>query len=160
VKLTKASKKVLKRTKGRGRPKKSQVPPKKRRKSVSETSEDATDFEGEGDEEVDGDEEYEVDRIVEVRTKKDGTREFLVKWKRWSSKYDTWEPEANLSCPDLIEKFMEKVENAKNSTTKELRTERKHTERFTLNTTEYGRRLSRRGSNKQRVKYYDAEESE
>lgn len=92
-----------------------------------------------------------------MRAKRDGTREFLVHWKRWSSNYDTWEPEEHLSCPDLIEKFMQRIEKAKNSNVKELRTERKHTERFTLNTCDSGRRLSKRNNNKQRVKYYDAE---
>lgn len=131
-------------------------PAKKRRGSVSdeETEEENDDYEGDGDGD---DDEYEVEKIVEVRIKKDGSREFLVHWKRWSSNHDTWEPEENLSCPELIEKFMQKVENAKNSNVKELRTERKHTERFTLNTHDSGRRLSKRHNAKQRVKYYDAE---
>lgn len=109
------------------------------------------------DKSEDGDDEYEVDRIQEVRKKRDGTREFLVKWKKWSHDYDTWEPEANLSCPDLITKFMQQVESAKNVDLHELRIGRKHTERFTLNTRDSGRRLSKRNNNKQRVKYYDAE---
>lgn len=87
-------------------------------------------------------------------------REFLVHWKRWSSDYDTWEPEKNLSCPDLIEKFMKKVEDAKNSNLKELRTNRKHTQRFTLNTHDSGRRLSRRNNKRQRVTYFDADRSD
>lgn len=29
-------------------------------------------------------EEYEVNKILQVKVKKDGTREFLVHWKRWS----------------------------------------------------------------------------
>lgn len=160
-KLPKGRPKAKAKAKGKRRgPKPGQKAAKKRRSSVSETSEEESDFEGEGDGEVDGEEEYEVDKIVEVRVKKDGTRDFMVHWKRWSSKYDSWEPEANLSCPDLIEKFMERVEKAKNSNTKELRENRKHTDRFTLNTTENGRRLSRRNNNKQRVAYFDAEESE
>lgn len=92
-----------------------------------------------------------------MRLKKNGTREFRVHWKRWSPQYDTWEPEENLNCQDVIAKFMEKVEEAKNSNVKELRVDRKHTERFTLNTRDSGRRLSRRHNNKQRVKYFDAD---
>lgn len=62
-----------------------------------------------------------------VRIEK-GEREFLVHWRGirqsdlyflfffskislslgYSSKNDTWEPENNLSCPDLIKKFMAK----------------------------------------------------
>lgn len=95
-----------------------------------------------------------------MRNKRDGTREYLVHWKRWSSNYDTWEPEEHLSCPEVIAKFMERLEKAKSSNIKELRTERKHTERFTLNTRDSGRRLSKRNNNKQRVQYCDAEGDE
>lgn len=101
-----------------------------------------------------------MDKIVDVRNKKDGTREFRVHWKRWSSNYDTWEPEENLSCAELIEKFLNKVEDAKNSSVKELRVERKHTERFTLNTHDAGRRLSKRNNQKQRVRYDGADSDE
>lgn len=104
--------------------------------------------------------EYEVDKIVEMRLKKDGTREFLVHWKRWSSDHDTWEPEEHLNCQDLIDKFTQRVEEAKNSNVKELRQSRKHTDRFTLNTHDSGRRLSRRNKQKQRVAYFDAEGDE
>lgn len=102
-------------------------------------------------------EEYEVNKILQVKVKKDGTREFLVHWKRWSSDYDTWEPEANLSCPDIIEKFMQRVEKDKEAGVKELRMNPRHIDRFTLHTRDGGRRLSKRGDNKQRVKYYDAD---
>ncbi len=101
------------------------------------------------------DEEYEVDKIVQMRLKKDGSREFFVHWKNWSKDYDTWEPEANLSCPDLIQKFMKEFNENKNTFAKELRMNRKHTQRFTLNTHEHGRRLSKRKSQSQRVTYYD-----
>lgn len=142
-----------------GRPRGVKKAPKKQgRSSVSD--EESADWEGDGglsDRPSDDDEEYEVDKILELRKRRDGSREFLVHWKRWSSAYDTWEPEANLSCPELIEAFLQRVENAKNSNVKELRTDRKHTERFTLNTNDTGRRLSRRHNAKQRVKYYDAE---
>jgi len=51
---------------------------------------------------------------MEVHFKKNGSREFLIHWKGFSHKDDTWEPEKNLSCPDLIEKFMAKVDKASN----------------------------------------------
>ena len=130
---------------------------KKRKNSAEEDSGDESDDvpydEG-------SDAEYEVERIVEMRTKKDGTREFLVHWKRWSSDHDTWEPEEHLNCADLIEKFTQRVEEAKNSTVKELRQVRKHTDRFTLSTNDSGRRLSKRNRQKQRVAYFDAEGDE
>lgn len=89
--------------------------------------------------------------------KRNGTREFLVQWKHWSSEYNTWEPEANLNCPELIEKFMKNYEHVDQ---KELRVGRKHTERFTLSTRDSGRRLSKRNTQTQRVKYYDADDDE
>lgn len=137
--------------KGRGRPSVS-----KRKSSVSSSDNDDNDVPyDEGSEE-----EYEVDRIVEMRKKKDGSREFLVHWKRWSSDYDTWEPEENLSCPEIIEKFMKRLEELKNTDAKDLRTFRKHTDRFTLLTHEKGRRLSRRNNAKQRVTYFGEEKSD
>jgi hypothetical protein len=132
---------------------------KKRRSSISEE-------ESEGDDDVpfadesNSDEEYEVDKIVQMRYKRDGGREFLVHWKRWSKDYDTWEPEENLSCPDLIEKFMKTVNDNKNLNSKELRVNRKHTDRLTLQTHDSGRRLSRRNRQKIRVTYYDENNDE
>ncbi|CAG9809670.1 unnamed protein product [Chironomus riparius] len=134
--------------------------PKATKKRGGSVSDSDGDDEDEPPYDEGSEEEYEVERIVEMRMKKDGSREFLVHWKRWSTDYDTWEPEKNLSCPDLIEKFMKKVEEAKNSNLKELRTNRKHTQRFTLNTNDSGRRLSRRNNKRQRVTYFDAERSE
>ncbi|KAG8233828.1 hypothetical protein J437_LFUL008050 [Ladona fulva] len=54
-----------------------------------------------------------VEKVVEVRFKKGGKREFLIRWKGFSSSDDTWEPEENLNCPDLIEKFLQKLEKGR-----------------------------------------------
>ncbi|XP_046663187.1 probable chromo domain-containing protein LHP1 [Homalodisca vitripennis] len=64
---------------------------------------------------------YEVNKIKDVHFRMNGTREFLVSWKGYKSNDDTWEPEAHLNCKDLIEKFMEKVQKAKEISPKELR---------------------------------------
>uniref|UniRef100_A0A1Q3F2Z6 Putative non-transporter abc protein n=1 Tax=Culex tarsalis TaxID=7177 RepID=A0A1Q3F2Z6_CULTA len=114
----------------------------------------------EEDEEEDDDEEetvaeYEVERIIDVHFKRNGAREYLVRWKGFGAKDDTWEPADNLSCPDLIEKFNEKLDKTKSTGAKELRVNRKHTERLTL--VERGRKTSRRNANKGRVSYYDGE---
>lgn len=33
-------------------------------------------------------------------------KEFLIRWKGYSPKFDTWEPESNLSCNNLIQKYI------------------------------------------------------
>lgn len=53
-------------------------------------------------------ERYEVKDILKVRYRKNGLREFLIRWKNYSPNSDTWEPESNLSCPDLLEQFSKK----------------------------------------------------
>ncbi|XP_076248447.1 uncharacterized protein LOC143188205 isoform X2 [Calliopsis andreniformis] len=74
--------------------------------------------------------EFEVEKIIEVHFKKNKTREFLIRWKGFTSADDTWEPEENLNCPELIEKFMQKVEKAKTTDARELRANRPHTKRW------------------------------
>lgn len=91
-----------------------------------------------------------MEKIIDVFFKKDKSREFLVRWKGYRSEYDSWEPEEHLNCPDLIDKYMAKVEQAKQISEKELRPIRKHTERFTLRTQASDRRMSRRHEGKQR----------
>lgn len=106
----------------------------------------------------DENEDFEVDKILEVHHRRDGKREFLVSWKGYSSKDNSWEPEENMNCKDLIEKFMAKVEVAKSFDDKDLRLNRKRVQRLTYNTPETKRRLSKRMSGKERVQYHDADE--
>ncbi|XP_075979187.1 chromobox protein homolog 3-like [Anticarsia gemmatalis] len=101
--------------------------------------------------------EYEVDRILEVRVKKNGKREFFIHWKGWSSKFDSWEPESNLSCPELIKKFMDKVSKARSVDARNLRVAPVTTNRYTLQDPSSGRRLSKRRGQRQRVRYDNAE---
>ncbi|XP_015589194.1 chromatin-associated protein swi6 [Cephus cinctus] len=102
--------------------------------------------------------EFEVEKIIDVYFKKNKTREFLIRWKGFSSGDDSWEPEENLNCPELIAKFMDKVEKAKIADQRELRTNPAHTKRYTLTTPECGRRLSRRNMDKQRTTYHQCDE--
>lgn len=80
---------------------------KRGRKSKQEKSKKSKKTEESDDEEVE--KEYEVEKIIEVHHKKSGDREFLVRWKGYSKKDDTWEPEKNLNCQDLIDAFLKKV---------------------------------------------------
>lgn len=50
--------------------------------------------------------EYEVEELLEHRGRKPN-RQFLVRWKHFSPKHDTWENEKNLkSCPDILRKYL------------------------------------------------------
>ena len=111
-----------------------------------------------GKNDKDDQKEFEVEKIIEVQYKKNKTREFLIRWKGFTSADDTWEPEENLNCPELIAKFMQKVEKARTMEARELRANRPHTKRYTLTTHEHGRRLSRRNMDKQRATYHECDE--
>ncbi|KAK5873872.1 hypothetical protein PBY51_018874 [Eleginops maclovinus] len=49
---------------------------------------------------------YEVERIVDKRRNKKGKWEYLIRWKGYGSKEDTWEPEHHLMhCEEFIDQF-------------------------------------------------------
>lgn len=73
---------------------------------------------------------YEVQRILEVKFKKGEAREFLIRWKGHGEDMDSWEPEDNLDCKDLIGKFMQKWEARVNANEKHLRLAPKKVERL------------------------------
>ena len=74
---------------------------------------------------------YEVSRILEVKfMKSSGTREFLIRWKGHGSEDDSWEPEENIDCPNLIASFMAKFEKRLEVSEKSLRENRKVVERL------------------------------
>jgi len=62
-------------------------------------------------------EEYSVEKILDKRMK-GGKVEYLIKWEGYPDSENTWEPQENLDCPEIINAFEAKAKGKKEETKK------------------------------------------
>ena len=53
---------------------------------------------------IDGEPEWEVEQILDMRTRRSG-KQYLIRWKGYSSAHDSWEPWENINAPLLMVEF-------------------------------------------------------
>lgn len=79
-----------------------------RRSTTMNITPKKTTFESEKEKENDSDSQvYEVEYLIDHRGRKP-KREFLVRWRGFSERYDTWESEINLSCPKILKEYLKR----------------------------------------------------
>ncbi|XP_013394122.1 histone-lysine N-methyltransferase SUV39H1-A [Lingula anatina] len=61
-----------------------------------------------GEIEWNSDDDFEVETILD-HAEEDGVTYYFIKWRGWPLSYNTWEPEENLNCPEILEAYKENL---------------------------------------------------
>ena len=67
---------------------------------------------------VDGEAEFEVEQVLlhrDVKIGKRSRREYLIKWLGFHHEHNSWEPESNLHCNELVEAYWKATRFAQNA---------------------------------------------
>lgn len=67
---------------------------------------------------------FQVEKIVDEKVV-NGVRQYLIRWKGYDAKDDTWEPEDTLNCPDLIKKFKKSSKREKSDKNEKEKSKKK-----------------------------------
>ena len=70
----------------------------------------------------DDEELFIVEKILGHRHGSDNKLEYLIKWKGYSEKHNSWEPEVNFLDKEVINKYWNEINGTKQTKTKKIET--------------------------------------